>query len=400
MKILMYAFCVVLLFTTFSLNAQKKEIQLAGYSFEVENLSDQKFIDFVKKRLENSQFTFVGEQHGIKEVGIFTNALYNIAQPYGYHTLCIETDAIAAEKIKEIAASSTPIDNAKKLHQEFQFSIPFYNNEDDYELFTNVVKKQGDIWGIDQTFMVQFRLNFDYIIKTTSHQPLKKKLKELKKEAVMAYQEAITNKDYNAPYIFKYDEKTHKDLLKLAKDEKEIEMINQLWNTKVIYAYNNITKEYYKNNNTRGQLMKSNFLRYYREAKKKNNTPKVIFKLGANHAAKGLTRTNIYDISNMASELAITNDMHSLHFVVMGITGKTATGNPFTPDPVVAFDNTKKFPEEVQKVLPTITKKYYVLDLTPLREHAYSSFSDAFKKVIFKYDVLVLVKNAEAFKGF
>ncbi|WP_024768936.1 hypothetical protein [Aquimarina macrocephali] len=399
MKTIFSLFLSITFLSTAFIYSQDK-IDLSKYSFQIEDLKNDTFLSFTKQRLENSQFVFVGEQHGIKEAGIFTNTIYDIAQPFGYHTLCIETDAIAAEKITAIASSNDPIGNAKKLHQEFPFAIPFYNNEDDYDLFTNVIKKKGTLWGIDQTFMVQFRLNFDYIISTTSNKSLKEKLKELKKEANEGYRYAIANKKYGATYIFKYNEAIHKSLLELATDPKEIEILKQLWKTKEIYAYNMITKEYYKNNNTRSQLMKRNFLNYYNTVKVDNNTPKVIFKLGANHTAKGLNRTNIYDISNMASEMAITNKMHSLHYIVMGITGKAGMGNPFTPNPVVPFDNIKDFPEEIQKIIPTITQKYYVLDLTSLRPYAYSNFSDAFKKTIFRYDVLVLVQNAEAFKSF
>ncbi|TSE11363.1 hypothetical protein [Aquimarina algiphila] len=377
----------------------QNQVDLAKYSFEIDDFTDQKFVTLTQKSLENSQFVFVGEQHGIKEAGTFTKFIYDIAQPFGYKTLCIETDALAAEKITAIASSKNPIDKARSLYKEFPFSIPFYSNQDDYDMFTNTIKKNGEIWGIDQTFMVQFGLNFDHMMKTTSNKPFKNKLIELKKKAKEAFTSAITNKDFNATYIFSYDENTHKELLALTTNKKEIEILNQLWKTKEIYAYNTISKEYYKNNQTRGQLMKSNFMRYYKEAKKNENTPKVIFKLGANHAAKGLTRTHIYDIANMGSELAITNDMHSLHYIIMGIHGKTMTGNPFTPDPIMSFDNTKQFPEEIQNIIPSITKKYYILDLVPLRYGLYAKLSKAFRKIIFGYDVIVLVNNAEAVKG-
>ena len=397
-KIYVSVFISALLFSI-SGHTQNK-INLSDYSFEIDKLSEEKFITFAKKELENSQFVFVGEQHGIKEVGAFTNFLFDQAQSYEYKTLCIETDAIAAKKIKAMASTKAPIDKAKNLDREFPYSIPFYNNEDDYDLFTNVVTKGGDIWGIDQTFMVQFRLNFDYLSRTTQNKALKNKVEELKEKAGIAYKQAVAQKDYTAPYIFQYDKATHDHLLSLTDDPNEIEIIKQLWKTKEIYAYNTITKEYYKNNNERGLLMKQNFARYYKEAQKITPTPKVIFKLGANHAAKGLTRTNIYDISNLASELAIMNNMHSVHFVVMGITGTAATGNPFAPSSSVPFDNTKQFPKEIQELIPSIMKKYFVLNLAPLREHAYSNFSEGFKKTIFRYDILVLIKDAEAFKGF
>ncbi|MDY8136165.1 hypothetical protein [Aquimarina sp. 2201CG5-10] len=392
-------FCLSIFLSFYHLNAQDT-ISLSDYSFEVTALTDEKFISFNQKQLDNSQFIMIGEQHGIKEVGELTNAIYDISQPFGYKTLCIETDAIAAEKIEKMAASGNPIEQAKSIHKDFPFSIPFYNNEDDYTLFTNVTSKKGAIWGIDQTFMVQFRLNFDYIINTTSNTLLKNKLIVLKQEADLSYTQAIEKKDFTAPYIFKYNESLHRELLTLTTDPKELEILNQLWKTKEIYTYNH-TKEYYKNNNTRGQLMKRNFMRYYNEANKAEAIPKVIFKLGANHAAKGLTRTNIYDISNMVSEIAATNNKNSVHYLVMGITGKAATGNPFIPHPVIPFDNTKKFPDEIKEVLPTITQKYYVLDLVSLRKHGYGKkFSQDFKNVIFGYDVLVLVSNCEPFKGF
>ncbi|MBW1297010.1 hypothetical protein [Aquimarina litoralis] len=392
---------VLLALCTFSLAYPQKTVELSDYSFEVEQLTDNTFVSFTKKHLENSQFVMIGEQHGIKEVGEFTNALYNIAQPFGYKTLCIETDAVAAKTIQKVAGSKDPITAAIAIHKEFPFAIPFYNNKDDYTLFTNVIQRKGSIWGIDQTFMVQFRMNFDHLIRTTSNDKLKAKLAVLQKDADAAYSQAIGNKNFNDTYIFKYDETTHQELLQIATDPKEQEILKQLWKTKEIYAYNNLTKEYYKNNNVRGQLMKRNFINYYNQALRKETLPKVIFKLGANHAAKGLTRTNIYDVSNLIHELAIVNDKKSLHYLVMGISGTVATGNPFAPNPVVPFDNIKHFPEELQKIVPTINQKYYVLNLQPLRVYGYGDrFSDAFKKVLFAYDFVVLVKDAEAFKSF
>ncbi|NAS31097.1 hypothetical protein GTQ40_08960 [Flavobacteriaceae bacterium R38] len=391
--------CVFFIFITSYLAAQKSP-DLTAHSFEVDDLKEERFVSFTKKQLENSQFALVGEQHGIKEAGIFTNAIFNLAQDYGYKNLCIETDALAAKKIAEMAASGNALTEAKKVYNEFPFAIPFYNNEDDYIMFKNVKRKGGNIWGIDQTFMAQFGMNFKHIINTTSSKKLKNTLLPLKEKTIENYKNAIETKDFSNMYIFKYDKATHKALLSLSTNEEEKEIFHQLWKTKEIYGYNS-TKAYYKNNNTRGQLMKSNFIKYYKEAQKKEALPKVIFKLGANHAARGLTRTNIYDIANFASELAIFNNQHSIHYMIAGITGETLTGNPFSPTPVAPFDNTKQLPKEIQEMVPSFTKKYFILDLASLREFAYGKrYSEALKKMIFNYDVLVLVKNAEALNSF
>ena len=117
----------------------------------------------------------------------------------------------------------------------------------------------------------------------------KNKLQKLKDEAVKSYSNSIENKDFSLNYIFKYDEKTHKELLSLSKTEQEREVLYQFWKTKEIYAYYNITKEYFKNNNVRAQLMKRNFMSYY-NANKEETLPKVIFKLGAKPCCKGFNK--------------------------------------------------------------------------------------------------------------
>lgn len=387
------------LFFLFQIEGQS-ELRITENSFQINDLQDKRFKEFTTNKLNNTQFVFIGEQHGIAEVGIFTNALYNLSQPFNYKTLCIETDALAARKITDIAKSENAVDTARKFYEEFPFSIPFYNNSNDYALFKNVVSKGGDIWGIDQTFMVQFRMNFDYLIKNSSNKAFKNKLQKLKEEAIKSYNNSIESKDFSANYIFKYDEQTHKELVSLSTTDEAREILYQFWKTKEIYAYYNISKEYFKNNNVRAQLMKRNFMRYY-NANNKETLPKVIFKLGANHAARGLTRTHVFDIANLGSELAESNGLKSLNYMVMGISGEVAVGNPFAPNPTMPFDNVKQFPKEIKDVIPSISKKYYVLDLAPLRNYAYGKrYTEAFKKIIFAYDVIVLVKDAKANKTF
>ncbi len=373
---------------------------LKDHIFQVDALEDSRFVEFITQVSQGSQFILIGEQHGIKEVGLFTNAIFNLVHTNGYNTLCIETDALAAEKIKAIAASETPLKLAKTLDQKFPFAIPFYDNASDYDLFVNVVSQGGDIWGIDQTFMAQFRLNFDHLLHHTTNPSLKKMTGELKNRAQLAFEETFKNKSFGDMFIYKYSDALHDSLLATRPNPEETEILNQLKKSREIYGYY-VSKQYYQNNNVRGQLMKSNFNTYYKEALKSTAIPKVIFKLGATHGTRGLSMTKIYDVSNYLSELAVFNDMRSLHFMVAGITGKALQGNPFTENPIVEFDNTKQLSEELQEVVPGFDKKYMVVHLEPLREKSYGNlFSENLKKAIFNYDVLVLVNNAEALVPF
>ncbi|MEM8509138.1 MAG: hypothetical protein AAF717_15000 [Bacteroidota bacterium] len=376
------------------------DTMLNDHIFQVDTLEDQRFVAFIAQVSQNSQFILIGEQHGIKEVGGFTNAVFDLVHKNGFNTLCIETDALAAEKIKEIAASETPLKLAETLDQKFPLAIPFYGNASDYELFVNVVSRGGNIWGIDQTFMAQFRLNFDHLSNYTTNPALKKITGQLKNRAQLAFEEAFKNKSFGDMFVFKYSDTLHDSLLATDPNPKETEILNQLKKTKEIYGYN-ASKQYYQNNNVRGQLMKANFNAYYKEALKSDPIPKVVFKLGATHATRGLSMTKIYDVSNYLSELAVFNDKRSLHFMVAGITGTALAGNPFMENPITEFNNTKQLPEELQAAVDGFDKKYSVIHLEPLREKSYGNrFSENLKTFIFNYDVLVLVNNAEALVPF
>ncbi len=369
---------------------------LKEHIFEVDALTDLTFVDFINQISPNNQFILIGEQHGIKEVGFFTNSIFDLVHKDGFNLLCIETDALAAKKIEEMARSKEPTKSARAISKEFPLAIPFYNNASDYDLFTNVVSKGGSLWGIDQTFMAQFRLNLNHLTTKTTNTSLKKITYNLKERAEQAFAQSLENKSFQDMFIYKYTQELHDSLVATNPNAEETEILAQLKKTREIYGYFS-SKQYYLNNEVRGQLMKSNFNRYYKEALKANPVPKVIFKLGATHATRGLSMTKIYDVSNYLSELAVFNDMRSLHFMVAGLSGEVLQGNPFAENPIKEFDNTNQLPKELQELVANFNKKYVVVHLEPLREKSYGKlFSENLKTYIFNFDVLVLVNNAEA----
>lgn len=385
-----------LILFTVSIFAQETT-DLSAFYFEVDQLSEKSFTDIAKNKLENSQFVLVGEQHGIQEVAKVTDVFYQLGQPEGYRYLCVETDPLAARFLTEMQGSP---EKARLFYQKNPMSIPFYNNEDDHFLFEHVLKDKGEIWGIDQTMMAQFRLNFSYLISQTKNKALKQQLKAELALANEAYNKAIDQKKFNELYIFSYDENKHETLQVLAKTSEEKDIIKQLWKTRSIYNHY-WQGEHYQNNNVRGNLMKQHFSNYYKDAQAKDPLPKVVFKLGANHAAKGLTRTSIYDISNLAHELANFNGMESVHIFAMGISGEASLGNPFAPQPIMEFDNKKQFPEEIKNIIEQSQKKYLVIDVESMRKTAViKKVSKDLKEVIFAYDLLILVNDCKAVNSF
>jgi hypothetical protein len=368
------------------------------YSFNVESINSEKVDSLLTSKMQESQFILIGEQHGIKEVTDITQHVYELASDYGYRTLCIETDDVAAKIILKIASSSAPLVEAQKTFDKFPYAIPFYGNEEDYTLFEKVMSKDGQLWGIDQSFMVQFRLNLSYLLEASENDEFKNALKPYIEDADDSYAEAISTKNYMAPFIFKYSDEVHQELLTLADQQEEIDILEKLKLTKEIYEYN-FSKQYYMNNYVRSQHMKENFMTYYNEARTIQDLPKVVFKLGSYHVARGLTETNIYDIGNMASELANTNGKRSIHILVTGDKGMMSLGNPFAPVKEAPFDNTADFPEEVQKLINSDSKGMTVIDLEALRRN-HNEFSAELQKWIFRYDIVIIPHDAQALTGF
>ena len=361
-------------------------------TYVVNSFNEDKIQDFLEKKIENSQFIMLGEQHGIKEISEIANTIYNSAYQFGYNTLCIETSPFAAKTLDTLIKTQSNIEySLKKLYEKYPVSIPFYNNKSDIQLFTNIASKKGELWGIDQVFMVEFRLVFDYLVNKNKNKKLKEAVIPLLKESIIGYNIAVKNKDFTAPFIFKYTDELHERLLSLTTTSYERKLLENLMETKKIYSYN-FQKQYYMNNNERARLMKQNFITYYTNTEKK---PKVIFKLGANHVAKGLSATNVFDISNLVSELAIINGKKSIHIYAIGVNGMQNLGHPFAPVSVVPFENSKNLPKEISGTINNQEGKFMVIDTEKLKSVA-NQLSDEMKRLVLAYDILIYIKDCKA----
>ncbi|NQZ75321.1 MAG: hypothetical protein HRT61_04310 [Ekhidna sp.] len=390
-----------LLFLSFFLGlimANSQTIAIQDYVIATNNLRDPECVSVLRSEISKSQFIIIGEEHGYKENSEITDFFFELSQPLGFNYLCIETDSIAAYVIEGIAQAEDPIASFRALNEHYPISIPFYNSPDDYTLFKKVVSHGGEIWGIDQSFMTQFRLNFSKLIETSRNESLKAELIKLEKKAHAGFGRALANRDFQAPFIFQYSDSLHNSLLSLSQSPREKRVLDLLRKSKEIYSYNFANRQY-KNNLYRSYLMKDNFLSYYRKSQTKNSTPKVIFKLGANHTARGLNSTNVYDIANLLSELAVMNEMSSTHIYLKGIKGSKAIANPFSPSPTKSYNNESEIPAEVKELIKASDFKYFVLDLKPLREQA-EKYSDKLAELVFKFDVAIFVDNTMASPGF
>src|SRR5690606_30121600 len=70
-------------------------------------------------------------------------------------------------------------------------------------------------------------------------------------------------------------------------------------------------------NRIRAELFKQHFLSTYTALGKKIDDPRIMFKFGDYHSAKGFSPVQVRDIGNFVAELADGEKAHSLHIKIL-----------------------------------------------------------------------------------
>lgn len=346
--------------------------------------------------MQDQQFLLVGEQHGIVEVGAFTNALLKSAQPLGFDYFCIETDPFIAKKLEQLVGEGKPaLDDFVKA---FPLSIPFYDNSEDFQMLSTALQTKTEslpkFWGVDQVFAAAPRYLFQRLIEIAPNAGAKSLAEGYLKKGRAGIQAAMKTGDFNQMILNKLQEKDFEELLKAFGDDPQSEstqILQGMMKTKEIYAAWYAGK-YHQNNLIRSKLMKQQFMQYYREAEKLTPTPKVVFKFGATHTYRGLSYYHVFDLGNLVAELAAMNEMESLHIHFSGIKGKANSGL----QGVQSFDSQKDIAPEIWAGIADRAggQDWVMVDMRPLREKFGRRKLKPIKSEVFNYDFWIFVPEA------
>ena len=84
--------------------------------------------DLLESAIANSQFTLIGEAHGLAEVQSVSEQLYRIGGEHGYKTMVIETDPFCAAKVAQLAQADESETN--DFAEKYPMAIPFFHSEE------------------------------------------------------------------------------------------------------------------------------------------------------------------------------------------------------------------------------------------------------------------------------
>lgn len=311
-KILTFILIINLSTLAFSQDPLKiSDIEKFTYNFKIENNRlIGKGADSLVKKISESQFVMLGEQHFVSEISIFTNTLLPKLSENNYKYFLAEIGPNSAnELVSQIANNGQLFDfNTENFDLCGEVPIPFFDGVEDESFLKTAINHKFKILGIDQEYLSSQFFLFDKIMKLSKNRKMIDEkynkaytfmLREFKKYwndgKYKIFDQYLMSKEISD--FFNSTDQKNVEIQKIIKDLKKS------WN---IYAFND--KKMYRNSwLERIANIKSNFSTSYKNITQFDSIPKIFIKMGAVHLSNGLNSFGYYDIGNMINELANFN---------------------------------------------------------------------------------------------
>lgn len=344
--------------------------------------------DQLRAAVQKSQFVLVGEEHGLAQIPVFTAALAEMFNPTAF---VAEIDPYVAQALTRLTAQpGLPV----TYERQYPEALCFYDMQEEFELARRLRSQQVRLVGLDQVY-------------GSTAAPFYQQLAGLvKNPATRAYllrqayryqqqQQAFERAGQDEWVITTQSRVTVDSLLTLTETESPAarQMAQDYATSYAIYKS--------QSHQQRLNLMKRNLLQEFPAGQP---APRLLFKLGANHAARGLSPASFgefYDVGNLVQNLADAQDQQSLHLCVIGRQGTQAIGtNPYFPARNTA-SYTAADKAKYQVFLAQATgPDWLVVDLRPARRALTTSrlqvSNASLRRTILGYDYLLVIPETTA----
>jgi len=279
-------------------------VQKNGFAFQPDkNISFQgKGWNVLLDEIKQSNSVLLGETHFTNEIPYFTNAVINDVKFDNYF---LEVDPYSVDII-ETKIKSLPDEQLNSFVKEYSTNFSFLEYEPEFDLFKDLVKRNTKIYGAEQISIFADQMIISRLKETSKN----KKAVEIYDQMLQNSKLAASKEGMEKYYLLSEDCLQKIDsLLQLKLSDKERKQIEDLKLSREIYVK--------RNHPLRIQLLKNILLTQLPDWKNKKN----LFKFGAVHLPKGetiLTKTDIYDIGNLVSNIEEANYRKSLHIMLVG----------------------------------------------------------------------------------
>lgn len=271
--------------------------------------------DKLQKASQASQVVLIGEDHGIAQIPVLTAALAHHIKPKLY---VAEVDPYTAQTLTELLKTpGLPI-----AHQQRYFhSLSFYSWAQEYQLLEQLHGMGTQIAGLEQINYAFAGQLFTQMAQQAQQSTTKTYLAQQAARYQREYEAAMRQHTYVKPSQASIDSL---QAMTVAESPMLQKMVRDFTASYQIYdAIERRTGSHQKRIN----LMKRTLLETMKtvEGTSDQSLPRMLFKFGANHMARGLSMwSGVYDVGNLIVNLTDAQDQKSLHIIVMGKQGNKA----------------------------------------------------------------------------
>lgn len=370
--------------------------------------------EFLAREAAASQFFLIGEIHGIAEIPQFTQALFHRISDSGYRNLAVETGLITARILEDLAGKR----NARQLFVEFDrqnpFALPFYNTSEEASLIETILnaddKRKSRIWGLDHEFILSSKMHFKRLVELAPNKEAKKLVGEYYERVSTEFERMTESRNPGVLFIISATKEDFKKLQAALRPKIGSETAEILQSLKIaheIYLKKFVFGQNYESNLQRTQLMKKQFMRYYKTAQQQEKLPKVMLKFGAIHTKRGRSYENLYDIGALTTELASMNGTQSFHLLILPLTGTINTYRPFAgneADKIKKYETELFLPDDSVDFKPFLSlakneNRPFVVDLRPFRSQLDAKrlvVDKGLSEIIWGYDAVLVMPQVRA----
>ena len=347
--------------------------------------------DRLRAAVQKSQFVLLGEDHGLAQVPQFAAAIAQVLKPAVF---VAEIDPYVAQTLTRLAAQPGLPTAYLRRYPE---ALCFFDLAEEYELVRTLRAQRVQLVGLDQVFCTTsapFYTQLAGLVKNaTTKAYLQRRAKAF--EAQNQQYEKLGQDDY----VMTTQPQSAVDSLLLVTEKESPaaqEMARDYATSYAIYKT--------QAHQARVRLMKHNLLQALRPYQTAAGlaAPKMLFKFGSNHLARGLSQTvkgEFYDVGNLVQNLADAAGQQSLHLYIIGKQGQQAeSDNPNFPERRVgkyAIENAglQAFADQV------LGPEWGVFDLRPARRAITTGkllVNQFMQRSILGYDYLIIIPETTA----
>lgn len=323
----------VALISLFNLQVQAQDSTLTRLTHKYQFALEQKGTQFsgagwdkLRQDIEKSQVVLLGEDHGMAQIPQFTQAVAQVLKP---KVFVAEIDKYQARDLTRLAAQpGLPV----AVERQYPMGLSFYSWAEEFELARALRAQNTALVGLEQVGFFAPGRFYALLAEKTKNKQSAAYLRQ-RGVAYQAHNQAVMGTNPGQLMVYRHTPATLDSLAALARQESpEVQRMVQEYITSVRINQTAIQpKTGLQSHQDRVNLMRRNLMAELPAYQKPGQPlPKMLFKFGAGHMGRGASFTGgVYDVGNLALNLAEMQDQKSLHIFIIGKQGtKTSGFNP------------------------------------------------------------------------